>query len=75
MFVKYPDCNNYESNKILVFNHPGKPIDFKGLLELDPHFCDSKKHLSPFARFEPTEKGWGAACAFIISVVNENLIF
>jgi len=28
---------------------------------LDPHFCDDGAHLSPFARFEPTERGWAAA--------------
>ena len=53
--VKYPDCDNYEGEKILVYKgHVLKEV--MALKELDPHFCD-KGHLSPIARFEPTEEG------------------
>ncbi len=52
--VKYPDCKNYEGMKILVYKgHVLKELVRQA--ELDPHFCD--KHLSPIARFAPTEEG------------------
>ncbi len=52
--VKYPDCTNYEGVKILVYKgHVIKEI--MAAKEIDPHFCD--KHLSPIARFAPTEEG------------------
>jgi len=52
--VKYPDCANYEGVKILVYKgHILKEL--MAMTEVDPHFCD--KHLSPIARFEPTEYG------------------
>jgi hypothetical protein len=53
--VKYPDCDNFEGIKILVYK--GRVL--KKLMKqelLDPHFCDNE-HLSPIARFEPTEEG------------------
>ena len=63
IWVKYPDCTNYEGNKILVFR--GVSVDeVKGLTELDPHFSD-KSNISPFARFEPTKDGWDAALALM----------
>jgi hypothetical protein len=52
--VKYPGCTNYEGVKILVY----KGNVMKELMEakeIDPHFCN--KHLSPIARFAPTEEG------------------
>ncbi len=52
--VKYEDCTNYEGVKILVYKgHVIKEI--MAAKEIDPHFCD--KHLSPIARFAPTEEG------------------
>ena len=52
--VRYPDAANYEGVKILVYKgHVLKKI--MAATELDPHFCD--KHLSPIARFAPTEEG------------------
>lgn len=57
--VKYLDATNYEGEKILVFKQI--PMDtIRHLKRLDPHFCDDG-HVSPFARFEPTSKGWEAA--------------
>lgn len=60
--VRYFGCTNYEGTKILVY---------KALLEnvlaqksLDPHFSESKKFLSPIARFVPTYEGMGMAQAF-----------
>lgn len=58
--ILYPDCSNYEGRKILVF----KGISLEKLLKqklIDPHFSENKKYKSPFARFEPTKKGWEAA--------------
>lgn len=56
--VKYPDCTNYEGRKILVFESTVEEVLKQKVL--DPHFCDDG-HLSPIARFEPTEKGWDLA--------------
>ena len=52
--VHYPDADNYEGKKILVYK--GNVIkELQEVKELDPHFCD--KHLSPIARFAPTDEG------------------
>jgi len=54
--VEYPDCQNYEGRKVLVFHD----VDIQELFQqerLDPHFCDTANHISPVARFEPTERG------------------
>jgi hypothetical protein len=63
MFINYPNCTNYEGNKILVF----EGISIKALKErsvIDPHFTDSKFEPHLVARFEPTDKGWGYAIKF-----------
>lgn len=55
--VNYPDANNYEGNKILMY-----PKFFNTELlktKMDPHFFT--KGDSPIARFEPTEFGWNLA--------------
>lgn len=60
--INYPNCTNYEGNKILVMSKD----DYEKALEskiLDPHFSD--KGQSVIARFEPTEKGWNLAIDFI----------
>lgn len=57
---KYPDCINYEGNKILVYEN----ISARDLVDqrrLDPHFCDHKECVAPIARFEPTQRGWEMA--------------
>jgi len=52
--VKYEGCTNYEGVKILVYKgHILKELT--NAAELDPHFCEN--HLSPIARFAPTEEG------------------
>ena len=66
LMVKYPDCTNFEGNKIIVY----KDVDLETLLrsrKLDPHFCD-EGHSSPIARFIPTETGWENAIEFIKSL-------
>lgn len=53
--VHYPDCTNYEGNKILLF----VGMTERGVREMktmDPHF--SPTQVCPFARFEPTKRGW-----------------
>ena len=59
--VKYPDCTNYEGLKIMVYR--AQLNDVLAQDKLDPHFCNGK-HLSPLARFVPTEEGWKMAIAF-----------
>lgn len=57
--VHYPDATNYEGRKIMVYR---TTIEFlRSQHFLDPHFCDGPEHISPFARFEPTNSGWIAA--------------
>lgn len=62
MFVNYPNCTNYEGNKILVTEN----LDFTNCKELDPHFCE--KHPFVVARFEPTDRGWQLAKALAESL-------
>lgn len=64
--VIYPDATNYEGRKIMLYR--ARLEDIMAQKELDPHFCDDGSHLSPFARFEPTDRGWGAAqrCATVL---------
>jgi len=59
VMINYPNCKNYEGNKILVFKHQ-KVDEIKNLKEIDPHFTEEKV-IKPFARFEPTEEGWSHA--------------
>ena len=60
--VKYPECLNFEGQKILVFEDISVET-IKNLDSIDPHFCDSD-HPSPVARFVPTRKGWDYAIQF-----------
>ncbi len=61
--IRYKDCANYEGVKVLVFENC-KLINLLNQKQIDPHFSDNKKFLSPIARFEPTERGWEWACKF-----------
>jgi hypothetical protein len=61
--INYPDCTNYEGNKILVF-HNISVEEIANANTIDPHFCD-KDHVSPIARFRPSKDGWSMAEAFI----------
>ncbi len=64
--ITYPDCTNYEGDKILVFEGV-TPAEVKQWKEIDPHFCNAA-HKSPVARFEPTLKGLRYAIAFCRAV-------
>lgn len=57
--IQYPDATNYEGVKVLVFEGVSDLL-LRSSKKIDPHFCDGS-HLSPIARFEPTEKGWELA--------------
>ncbi len=67
VLVKYPECLNYEGDKILVFENVSFGVIQK-LKSIDPHFCDSGNHSSPIARFVPTLKGWHYAIQFCKNV-------
>ncbi len=56
--IDYPDCTNFEGMKILVWRGVSR-YDIENALWIDPHFTEG--HLSPFARFKPTDAGWAAA--------------
>ena len=65
--VNYPDCTNYEGNKILVYyNVALKELEQQG--NIDPHFSENKKYFSPVARFFPTDAGWNMAIALAITL-------
>ena len=57
ILINFPDCINYEGDKILVFSKCTLD-DLKKQKFIDPHFSDNKKFFSPMARFEPTHQGW-----------------
>ena len=64
LLIKYHDCTNYEGNKVLLFRNT--TIDeIKEQTLIDPHFSENTEFISPFARFEPTDKGWGYACLML----------
>lgn len=55
---------------MLVFEN----VDMKTLLkqrEIDPHFLDDKRFISPIARFNPTEEGWQMALK-LVATMNPN---
>jgi hypothetical protein len=61
--IKYPDCTNYEGEKILVF----KNVDLITLINqhnIDPHFSNNSKYHHPIVRFVPTDEGWEMAKRF-----------
>lgn len=63
IFIKYPNCTNFEGKKILVFK--GVSIKFlKSQKLIDPHFTDRPDELPLVARFRPTERGWYDAIRF-----------
>jgi hypothetical protein len=63
--IYYPDCTNYEGRKILVYENVSVD-EITNLNQIDPHFCEND-HISPIARFLPTNKGWKYAKAFCMA--------
>jgi len=64
LMIRYPDCNNYEGNKILVFERGVTLINIINQKVIDPHFSTNSNYHSPIARFEPTDRGWNWAISF-----------
>jgi hypothetical protein len=66
ILINYPDCLNYEGNKIIAVraSERAKLEDQLRGAGIDPHFCDNQKYVSPVARFMPTNEGWDMAVAF-----------
>lgn len=58
LIIRYPDADNYEGRKILVYKNMSR-MDVIKHSKIDPHFAETG--LSPFARFEPTSDGLKAA--------------
>lgn len=63
VLLSYPDCTNFEGKKILVYRDVTL-AKVRKAKSLDPHFCSSKRHISPIARFVPTDEGWELASKF-----------
>jgi hypothetical protein len=59
MLIIYPDCDNYEGRKILLFNKSSNEVKAQGVI--DPHFSNNEKYISPIARFVPNKDGWEMA--------------
>jgi hypothetical protein len=57
VLINYPDCHNYEGNKILLFLDTTLE-KLKSQKYIDPHFSNISRFKHPFARFEPTDFGW-----------------
>lgn len=67
--INYPDCKNYEGNKILLYD--GVTLQqLRNQGTIDPHFSENKKFHSPIARFEPTVRGWVMA-KYLASISEE----
>jgi len=58
--IRYPDATNYEGVKVLVYRDTTL-AQLKEQKTIDPHFSESTRFKSPFARFEPTKVGWEMA--------------
>ena len=62
LWVNYPNCKNFEGNKIIVLSKDDY-LTVKKTNKLDPHF--SSVGQTVIARFQPTETGWNQALEFI----------
>lgn len=61
--IKYPNCTNYEGEKILVYKNMTL-IKLVNQKVIDPHFFNDKTFASPVARFVPTQEGWEMSVIF-----------
>lgn len=69
--INYPNCTNYEGNKILLFKGYS-PEKFMNIDRIDPHFIEGKdviEDVVPIARFEPTDYGWSMGIALIAALI------
>lgn len=67
----YPDCNNYEGEKLLVFKCKLQDILDQGLI--DPHFSDNTKYIHPIARFKPVENCFWTAIEYVDFLIMKDL--
>lgn len=71
LMVNYPNCSNYEGNKILVYQ--STLLDIVNQKVIEPHFFEHSTYISPIARFVPTQHGWAMALKFIkVMICNSN---
>lgn len=63
--VLYPDANNFEGKKLLLYDAGTKVSSIRKQGSIDPHFSDNPDYISPIARFEPTSRGLNAAVALM----------
>lgn len=61
--INYPNCTNFEGNKILVFK-TDMSIALYSIREIDPHFDGNNGII---ARFIPGKEGWNMAEAFCLT--------
>lgn len=59
--IQYPNCTNYEGQKILVFKSTISEI--RKQKKIDPHFGEDNL-IYPIARFQPTHEGWTDALQY-----------
>lgn len=62
--VRYHGVINYEGIKVIVYLDTSVE-EIESQTSLDPHF-DLPPGIRPFARFEPTLRGWSAAKALAV---------
>jgi hypothetical protein len=67
--INYPDCTNFEGNKILVYEDT-KLSELSRQGSIDPHFTNNTRFKAPIARFVPTYRGWKMATRFAILMGN-----
>ncbi|RJQ25013.1 hypothetical protein C4577_06420 [Candidatus Parcubacteria bacterium] len=70
LMINYPDCTNYEGNKILLFKGVTL-LDIVNQKYIDPHFFEDSKIHSPIARFVPTGEGWKWAKSFAVKSIGD----
>ncbi len=68
--INYPDCTNFEGNKILVYEDTTiRDLQKQG--GIDPHFTNNTKFKAPIARFIPGIKGLFMAGLFCKMMQNK----
>lgn len=71
VLINYPDCKNYEGNKVLLYKDI-KIKDLKKQDSIDPHFSNNKLKHSPIARFVPTISGWQMALKLVDTLIKSD---
>jgi hypothetical protein len=64
VLINYPNCTNYEGNKILIYDNSVTIEDLYKQKLIDPHFSNNKEYYSPICRFRPDKTGWKMAVSF-----------